>query len=84
MILFSNAVQVGYSHVVVDARDAPRKAFLAVGFKERTKLCALYRGRVYNGIGFIRIPCEHLVGCVAQAIACFLAMGACAVRKVGV
>ena len=65
--------------------DMPHcKAFLAVGLEERAGLCALYHGRVHHRIGFIPIPCQHLVGSVTQAFVSFLAMGACAVRKVGV
>lgn len=80
----SGTAQVSRPHVVVDARYAPRKAFLAVGLEERAGLRPLYHGRIHHRIGFIPIPCQHLVGCVAQAFSRFPAMGACAVRKVGV
>ena len=80
----SGTAQVSRPHVVVDTRYAPRKAFLAVGFEERAGLRPLYRGRIHHRIGFIPIPCQHLVSCVAQAFVSFLTMRACAVRKVGV
>ena len=78
------SVQIGCAHVVVDAGDAPRVAFLVVGVEERTGLRARYHGRVCHPIGFIPIPRQHLVGCVAQAFVSFLAMGTCAVRVVSV
>ena len=78
----SGTAQVSRPHVVVDARYAPRKAFLAVGLEELAGLIALYHGRIHHRIGFIPISCQHLVGCVAQAFAGSLAMCACAVRKV--
>ena len=37
----SGTAQVSRPHVVVDARYAPRKAFLAVGLEERAGLCPL-------------------------------------------
>ena len=80
----SGTAQVSRPHVVVDARYAPRKAFLAVGLEERAVLCPLYHSRVHHRIGFIPIPCQHLVGSVAQAFARFPTMCTCAVRKVGV
>ena len=80
----TDTLQVSHPHIVVNARDTPRKTFLAVGPEERAGLCSFYHGRVHHPIGFIPIPCQHLVGCVAQAFVSFLAMRACAVRKVGV
>ena len=80
----SNVTHVGYPHVVVNVRYAPYETFLAVEFEERTRLCACYQCRIDNGIGFVLVCSEHLVGCVVQAFVCFFAMGARAVRKVGV
>ena len=80
----SGTAQVSRPPVVVNARDTPRKTFLAVGSEERARLCSFYHGRVHHPIGFIPISCQHLVGCVAQAFAGSLAICACAVRKVSV
>ena len=76
--------KVACSHVIINSRDAPYKTLLAVGLEERAGLRTLYHGRIHHRIGFIPIPCQHLVGSVAQAFVSFLAMRACAVRKVGV
>lgn len=67
----SGTAQVSRPHAVVDARYAPRKAFLAFLLIVRTWLCTRYHGRVHHRIGFIPIPCQHLVDSVAQAFARF-------------
>lgn len=72
----SNVTHVGYPHVVVNVRYAPCETFLAVEFEERTGPCACYQCRIDNGIGFVLVCSEHLVGCVVQAFVCFFAMGA--------
>lgn len=79
-----DTAQVGGAHVVEDAGDAPCVAFLAVGHEERARPVACY----HVGIGHhITISCvlrEHLVGGVAQAFVCFLAMRAGAMGEVGI
>ena len=74
----SGTAQVSRPHVVVDARYAPRKASLAVGLEERAGLRTLYHIRIQNHIPLLRTHFEHRVGCVAQALAGFLAVSASA------
>lgn len=59
----SGTAQVSRPPVVVNARDTPRKTFLAVGPEEWAGLCSFYHGRVHHPIGFIPISCQHRVGC---------------------
>lgn len=56
------SVQIGCAHVVVDAGDAPRVAFLVVGVEERTGLRARYHGRVQHHIPFPSAQFKHHVG----------------------
>ena len=75
------SVQVGSAHVVVDAGDAPRVAFLVVGVEERSGLCALYHSRICHDITLPRVLCEHLVRRVPQAFVCSFAVRSAAMGE---
>ena len=70
----SGTAQVSRPPVVVDARYAPGKAFLAVGSEERAGLCACYHGRICHDITLPCVLCEHLVCRVPQAFVCSFAV----------
>lgn len=77
----SGTAQVSRPHVVVDARYAPRVAFLVVGVEERTGLRARYHGRICHDITLPRVLCEHLVRRVPQAFVCSFAVRSAAMGE---
>ncbi len=71
-----DTAQVAGAHVVVDMGDAPREAFLTVGFVERTRLRAGYHGGVGQGEPIPLAIGELLVGKVAHTVGCLFAVAA--------
>mgnify|MGYP001671010098 CR=1 FL=1 len=80
----SDSAQVGSTHVVEDAGDAPCVAFSAVGHEEQARPVAGYHGGIDDGVALSCVLREHLVGGVAQAFVCPFAMFAAAMGEVGI
>ena len=80
----TDTLQVCHPHIVVNARDAPRKTLLTLLFIVRTWLCTRYHFPVQHHIPFPPTRLKHRVGCMAQTLVGFLAVSASTVCVVNV